>query len=319
MTVSYSGSIYYYVTNLQGDVIAILDSSGTAVVEYTYDAWGKPLATTGNMANTLGIHNPLRYRGYVYDRETGLYYLQSRYYNPEWGRFISSDGLSYLGANGDLTAYNLYAYCSNNPVNCFDPNGHFVISLSALVIGMAISAAIGAGIGLGATVYQDYSDDGEIFNGSVGMDEYIGNTAGGLIAGAGIGACTVLGAGLGAAIAAGETLMLSGITLSGVGALGLSAGIAFSTGAAGYATRTSINLKEDFEMSDMLIAAGVNTASGMLSFVGGVTGGITGVKVPGAKNGFGNFAKYHGAMAYFGVYPTKYLLSRIKTALQEAY
>ena len=92
LTIKYNGTTYYYVTNLQGDVVAILNSSGTAVVSYTYDAWGKPLTTTGTMANTLGQHNPLRYRGYVYDRETGLYYLQSRYYNPTWARFINADG-----------------------------------------------------------------------------------------------------------------------------------------------------------------------------------------------------------------------------------
>ena len=96
-----------------------MNSAGTAVVEYTYDAWGKPLATTGSMANTLGLHNPLRYRGYVYDRETGLYYLQSRYYNPEWGRFINADSQLTSGLLGG----NLYAYCLNNPINAIDPMG----------------------------------------------------------------------------------------------------------------------------------------------------------------------------------------------------
>ena len=97
LSVKYNGSTYYYVTNLQGDVIAILDSSGAMVVEYTYDAWGKPLTTTGTMASALGMVNPLRYRGYVYDRETELYFLQSRYYNPEWDRFINADGLVAIG------------------------------------------------------------------------------------------------------------------------------------------------------------------------------------------------------------------------------
>ena len=113
--------------------------------------------------------------------------------------------------------------------------------------------------------------------------------------------------------------MLGGMTLSGVGALGLGASLAFVSGAAGYATRTAINPKEQFELSDMFIAAGANAASGTLSFVGGVTGGITGVKIPGSPNGFGNFVKYHGAMAYFGVYPSKCLISLIKSALQEVY
>ena len=123
LTISYGGTIYYYVTNLQGDVVAILNSSGVMVVEYTYDAWGRLLSTTGSMANTLGLHNPLRYRGYVYDRETGLYYLQSRYYNPEWGRFINADGL--VSTVQGLIGYNMFAYCGNNPVNRIDYTGRF--------------------------------------------------------------------------------------------------------------------------------------------------------------------------------------------------
>ena len=108
LTINLNGTTYYYVTNLQGDVVAILNSSGTAVVEYTYDAWGKLLNTADTTSNNLGLLNPLRYRGYVYDRETGLYYLQSRYYNPEWGRFINADDLAYLGANADLINFTLY-------------------------------------------------------------------------------------------------------------------------------------------------------------------------------------------------------------------
>lgn len=86
ISVTWNGTTYYYATNLQGDVMAILDGTGTAMVEYTYDAWGNILSTTGSMADTLGELNPLRYRGYVYDTETGFYYLQSRYYDPEMGR-----------------------------------------------------------------------------------------------------------------------------------------------------------------------------------------------------------------------------------------
>ena len=74
LALDYNGTDYYYVTNLQGDVTAILSASGTAVVTYTYDAWGNPLATSGDLATTLGTLNPLRYRGYVYDTETGLYF-----------------------------------------------------------------------------------------------------------------------------------------------------------------------------------------------------------------------------------------------------
>ena len=87
----YSGAAYTFVYNLQGDVVAIQDSTGATVVEYKYNAWGKLLAVTGSMASTLGRQNPIRYRGYEYDEESGLYYLRSRYYNPDTGRFISAD------------------------------------------------------------------------------------------------------------------------------------------------------------------------------------------------------------------------------------
>ena len=91
LTVNYNGTTFYYVTNLQGDVIAILDRTGYPVVQYTYNAWGELLSATGPMLSSLGALNPLLYRGYVYDRETGLYYVSSRYYDPEIGRFINAD------------------------------------------------------------------------------------------------------------------------------------------------------------------------------------------------------------------------------------
>ena len=128
VAVTYNGTSYYYVTNIQGDVLAILNSSGTAVVTYIYDAWGNIHSTTGSMASTLGTYNPLRYRGYVYDQETGLYYLQSRYYNPELGRFISADG--YVSTGQGFVGYNMFAYCLNNPVNYSDKSGDLADSYS---------------------------------------------------------------------------------------------------------------------------------------------------------------------------------------------
>ena len=80
--------------HLQGDVVALIDANGTQVVEYGYDVWGNPISKTGSLAATIGTLNPFRYRGYVYDEETGLYYLRSRYYNPVWRRFISSDRIT---------------------------------------------------------------------------------------------------------------------------------------------------------------------------------------------------------------------------------
>ena len=102
-------------------MVSILNGSGTAVVTYYYDAWGNLRDTTGTLATTLGTHNPLRYRGYVYDTETGLYYLQSRYYNPTLGRFLNADALVSTGQG--LLRNNMFAYCLNNPVNGCDPAG----------------------------------------------------------------------------------------------------------------------------------------------------------------------------------------------------
>ena len=102
-------------------VVALLDSTGTAVVKYRYDAWGKPISKTGDLASTLGTIQPFRYRGYVYDEETGLYYLRSRYYNISTIRFLNADTI--LGQR-KLLGHNIYDYCKNSPVSYSDPSGH---------------------------------------------------------------------------------------------------------------------------------------------------------------------------------------------------
>ena len=120
--VTYNGTVYYYITTLQGDVLMILNADGDIVVDYTYDAWGRLISSSGTMASTLGTINPLRYRGYVYDNETDLYYLQSRYYDPEVGRFINADALVSTGQG--ILGNNMFAYCGNNPIIYSDDNGN---------------------------------------------------------------------------------------------------------------------------------------------------------------------------------------------------
>ena len=121
----FDGTEYYYVTNLQGDIIAILDSNGTCVVEYSYDAWGN--CTIIRDTNTIAYINPLRYRGYYYDSDTDLYYLQSRYYDANTGRFINADDavMTFAGVT------NLFSYCENNPVMRIDPSGYVAVNLYA--------------------------------------------------------------------------------------------------------------------------------------------------------------------------------------------
>ncbi|AOR23451.2 hypothetical protein BGI42_06730 [Clostridium taeniosporum] len=119
---------YYYIRNAQGDIIGLFDGTETQIASYSYDSWGKLISIKDgsgvditNDTESIGYKNPYRYRGYRYDTETGLYYLQSRYYNPEWGRFINADGI--IGQTGELLVHNLFAYCKNNPVNMKDENG----------------------------------------------------------------------------------------------------------------------------------------------------------------------------------------------------
>ena len=140
----YNGTQYYYIKNLQGDIIGILDNELNQVVKYDYDSWGKVIAITDATGTEItdqthiGHINPYRYRSYRYDRETGLYYLQSRYYNPEWGRFLNADG--YI--TGIAIGNNLYAYCCNNPINYYDPYGEIAVtsSMLLLLLGIAMGA-----------------------------------------------------------------------------------------------------------------------------------------------------------------------------------
>ena len=137
VSVNYNGTEYYYLRNGQTDIVGLMDGSGTRVVEYTYDAWGKLISTTGTLATSLGADNPFRYRGYYYDTETGLYYLRTRYYDPEVCRFISAD--VYMTTGQGVLGGNMWAYCGNNPVNRYDDGGEFW----HIVIGAAVGAAIG--------------------------------------------------------------------------------------------------------------------------------------------------------------------------------
>jgi len=132
-TPSYSADVfdvYFFEKNLQGDIVAIYNQSGTKVVTYTYDAWGN-VTTSGTQATGIGAKKPIRYRGYYYDSETSWYYLQSRYYDANMSRFINGDALL---AQNDLLGNNMFAYCLNNPVAYVDHYGELAISLASLLL-----------------------------------------------------------------------------------------------------------------------------------------------------------------------------------------
>ena len=205
---------YYYRKNLQGDIIAIVDTSGNVIAKYVYDAWGNHKVyylhtstntfaeadSTSNLQNCkIALFNPFRYRGYYYDNETGLYYLQSRYYDPATGRFLNPDTVDYLDPQS-VTGINLYAYCENNPVMYIDPTGHFIFG--ALIIGGLIGAVIGAGT---SAVTQGLANGWDNINvGQVILDGAVGAISG-VIGATGIGAVGSV---------------ISGATLGFVGSIG---------------------------------------------------------------------------------------------------
>ncbi len=151
--VEFNGVKYSYAYNLQGDVVGIVDSTGNVVVEYSYDAWGKPISTTANSTLTteLAELNPFRYRGYVWDQETWMHYCRTRYYYPEFERWITSDDTSILEWQTELVESNLYAYCTNEPLNRYDAEGAWslpnwaklAIGAAAIAIGVVATVATG--------------------------------------------------------------------------------------------------------------------------------------------------------------------------------
>ena len=158
---------YYFVCNWRGDVIRIYDGAGAVVANYNYDAWGGIISVTDangaaiTDSNHIANVNPLRYRGYYFDSETGFYYVSSRYYDPEIGRFINADSLL---SQGTILGNNMFAYCLNNPVNIADTTGQLPFFLVTAAVGAVAGAVVGgviaakkggniwAGIGIGAAV-----------------------------------------------------------------------------------------------------------------------------------------------------------------------
>ena len=215
-TVGSTTSTYYFHRNLLGDVVALYDTNGTMVAKYLYDAWGNCTISSETTNYAVANANPIRYRGYYYDSDTGLYYCNARYYSPKWRRFISPDDTAYLDPES-VNGLNLYCYCGNDPVNYVDPSGHewynvlgwiglglvvaaaavltlgaFGVAVGAVIHGAAVGALIGAGAGaaLGAAGGMIYDAvQGNEFGTSIwagaqagfGIGAIIGAVAGGTV------------------------------------------------------------------------------------------------------------------------------------------
>ena len=203
ISVNYNGTEYFYLRNGQNDVVGLMDGSGTKMVEYTYDAWGKLISTTGTLATSLGADNPFRYRGYYYDTETGLYYLMSRYYDPEVCRFISAD--VYMTTGQGVLGGNMWAYCGNNPVVRYEVQGEFW----NIIIGAAAGAIISGAI---SVISQGIENGWDNINwGSVGVAAATGAISGGLAAtGVGVVGQTIANGVIGAVSAGVDTYVSSG-------------------------------------------------------------------------------------------------------------
>lgn len=162
---------------MQGDILKVYLEDGMVLAEYEYDAWGK--CTVKTNVNGMANVNPFRYRGYYYDIETGLYYLQTRYYDPAIGRFINADSVDYIDPE-TFHGLNLYTYCGNNPINFYDPDGHWAMpNWSKWIIGGGIILVLGVatafiggpvGVILGAAFYGAVTGavSGAVVNGVAG-------------------------------------------------------------------------------------------------------------------------------------------------------
>lgn len=254
----YNGTTYIYRKDVQGNIIALLDSNGRIVVKYAYDAWGNVSVMDNNGviisdSGYIGNINPFRYRSYYYDTETKLYFLKTRYYDLEVGRFISVDGIEYLDPE-TINGLNLYAYCGNNPVMNVDPNGKFPIL--ALILG--ITALVGLCLTIGGVA----SNNNILTAIGLTMVAIPALISGGMAIAAGIGGATYLG-------------IVGGVTITaGIGST-LFASAEYQQTFTGNNWMLDAGMSEDLYNGLLLTTAAIATigtiACGILSSIGSLT------------------------------------------------
>ena len=280
-----SFTTFYYVLNAQGEVVRLVNSSGTTYASYEYDAWGKIVDQQSYNSNFPYLHivNPIRYRGYYYDTETGFYYVSSRYYDPEIGRWINADTTDVLTATPmGLTDKNLFAYCDNNPVMRADYGGDFW----HIVVGAAAGALIG------------------------GVVKAVSNAIEGKSLTDGLATAMLAGAASGA------------LASTGVGIVGMVAGNAAISMAENAANQVIENKGfNNFDVGDMLIDGAIGGVSGALGGAGKGTKHLTNLGKQTVKRTF-NATTHKGlkaglkeagkAFAYYGKNSAKYYKTFVK-------
>ena len=276
---TYNGHRYIYQRNIQGDIIRIYDvETDEVVAEYSYDAWGNQNVKNKNEDN-IGDINPIRYRGYYYDKETQLYWVSSRYYSPELCRWISPDSIEYLDPQS-INGLNLYAYCNNDPVNKYDPSGHSAI-LTMVLIGTLFGAAVGFGFDAGKQLINNGWDFSEVDWGSAVNSAIVGGALGFSLA---------MGVGYLGPVIAG-TATAGGLTAGG--AFAISTAVSFGAGALGYATEEWMNGRTP-SFGKAMMHGGFVALEGMVNFgVGGIVGSLGNVGTKGkfltSKEWWGKF------------------------------
>ena len=164
------GDMYFYIRDILQNIIGIIDINGNLVVKYDYTAFGICTILSDSTIDHIGTVNPFRYKGYYYDVEIGWYYCKSRYYVPEWGRWLNADNVNYLQPDS-LTGMNLFMYCGNDPVNKYDPTGHIAWWVIALIVVgvVTIATSIGEVVAYNNAeeIYEQYKDTIQIEDGVI--------------------------------------------------------------------------------------------------------------------------------------------------------
>lgn len=281
---SYSGGsidrTFTYIRNELGDVVSVLDDNSNEVISYTYDEWGNIITQSSSSTYpeyyySLMLVNPFRYRGYIYDYETGLYYLNTRYYDPFTHTFLTIDDYKYLDIS-NISGVNLYCYCSYNPIMYKDENGNSF--LGTLVIATVAGALIGFGLETGKQLTKNNWNWSELNPWEIGSKALLGAASGFALAVGGV---------IGAAAYGSISLTASAAAIwTGVGAA-----FNFSAGVGAYFLHAT-GTKNGYNPGAAVLWGLAQFGKGAVSYVSGFAFGASGLWKMGSADYFKNLGPY---------------------------